>query len=113
MADKQETPEYGIVKKKLEELKAGGDIDIIFREHALERCDRRALDKDSLVSLLKHPEKLIRVDNQDEGKFKSWFQLSGRYSIVITLKFNNPNIYIITVYKTSKKWQKQAENPRR
>jgi len=113
MMEEIKTPEYDLVKKRLEELKARDDAEIIIRKHASSQIERRGLDEERIRSLLKEPERLKRADKQDEGKFKAHFQISRKYSMVIVLRLNNPNIYIITAYKTSKKWQKQAKKARK
>ena len=82
-------------------------------KHAHEMLARRGLSEEQVLSCLRNPEGLARVDKQDEGEYKAWFRISGRYSIVLLLSFNKGfDAYIITAYKTSKKWQKQVKKPR-
>jgi len=112
MPDKQvvDSLEYQLVKAKLEELKCFSVDEIKLSRHTLERLVFRGLDKELLFSCLRDPDRLIKVDRQDDGKFKAWFKISGKYSLVAVLRFNRNNgVNIITTYKTSRKWQKQIK----
>jgi hypothetical protein len=112
MPDKQvvDSLEYQLVRAKLEELKCLSVDEIKLSRHTLDMLIFRGLDKDLLLSCLREPDRLIKVDRQDEGKFKAWFKISGKYSLVAVLRFNkNNSINIITTYKTSRKWQKQIK----
>lgn len=115
MPDKQvvDSLEYQLVKAKLGEFSNCSEEQIKISRHALERIEFRELDKNMLISCLKDPEKLIKADSQGDDKFKAWFKISGKYSLVAVIRFikkDNLNIIkIITIYKTSRKWQKQIK----
>jgi uncharacterized protein YprB with RNaseH-like and TPR domain len=111
--DKTKDLIYQAVKKELLELKDNPDSEIIFRKHAEIQMQIRSIEKDKITSCIKNPEKLLGVDKQDGDTYKTWFKESNQYCLVPVIKLNNPKIYIITAYKTSKKWQTQAKKPRK
>jgi hypothetical protein len=101
--------EYQLVRAELEKLKSGSGYRIKFSKHALDQLNFREIPKEDAVACLNNPDNLIKVDRQDGGRFKNWFKISGRYCLVIVTRFNRDSMTIITVYKTSRKWQQQIK----
>lgn len=100
--DPIDTPELREIKKKLERI---SELKIIFTKHFLYDSQRRkGVTKDAILHYLYHPEKLRRVDLSRE-KYKVWFKESRKYNMVMILAFKEEGVYIITAYKTNKKWQ--------
>lgn len=103
--------EYQKIKKKLEELKKDPESQIFFIDHALEQMEWRNINRGMVIFYLKTPNTLRRVDKQEKQRYKLWFKLSSKYSLIPIVRFKRKNIYVITVIKTNRKWQKQTKKP--
>ena len=100
---------YQKIKKKLEELKKDPESQIFFIDHALEQMEWRNINRGMVIFCLKNPNTLRIVDKQEKQRYKLWFKLSSRYSLILIVRFKRKNIYVITVIKTNRKWQKQTK----
>jgi hypothetical protein len=106
------------MSKTNEELKAFlinlSKNEIIFRKHFYDKKeeDRPYLNEEMIVNALKDTSNIEDIQNQSnaqEEKYLLRIKLSNNYSLVIISKIEGKNLYIITSWKTSKKWQKSVQ----
>lgn len=106
-----DSSEYQEIKKRLGELKEDPESQIVFIDYALKQMEWRDISRGMITSCLKNPNKLRRVDKQKKQRYKAWFKLSGKYSLILVIRFKGKEVYIITTVKTNRKWQKQIKKP--
>lgn len=99
------------IKKFLEEL---NDEDIHFKKHFYDKTKERPISEGLVKSSLKKIDKLLKVEEQSsriegEEKYKLWFKLSNKYSLVVIAAISEKDLYIITSWNTDRKWQKAIQ----
>ena len=98
------------LKKFLGELKDG---DIIFKKHFYDKiADRPYLNEKLIRDTLKDTDNLMGFQNQKvkgEERYKLSFQLSGKYILIIIALIKGKTLYIITSWKSNRKWQKSIQ----
>lgn len=104
-------PSFEKVKKILEELK---DENIHFKKHFYDKTKERPISEGLVKSSLKKTDKLLKIEEQPsrregEEKYKLWFKLSNKYSLVVIAAISGKDLYIITSWNTNRKWQKAIQ----
>lgn len=104
-------PSFDKVKKFLEEVK---DENIHFKKHFYDKTKERPISEGLARSSLKKTDKLLKVEEQPsrregEEKYKLWFKLSNKYSLVLIASISEKDLYIITSWNTDRKWQKSIQ----
>lgn len=99
------------VKKFLEELK---EDNVKFKKHFYDKIKERPISEELLRKYLKKTDRLLKVEEQPsrregEDKYKLWFKLSNRYSLVVVAAISKKDLYIITSWNTDRKWQKSIQ----
>lgn len=93
------------VKKFLEDL---DQDDISFDRHFYKRCRERPVDEGLVRSFLSKPEKLEKIEIGNNDRFKLWFRMSGKYSLVLIVEISiSKDLKVISAWNSNKKWQKQ------
>lgn len=77
-----------------------------FRKHFCDRICERPITEELVRTTIKKVDDLLSVEEQD-GKYKLWFKMSSRYSLVLIASITKKDLNIITGWKTSKRWQKE------
>ncbi|MFH1500431.1 MAG: hypothetical protein ABIE22_00615 [archaeon] len=99
------------LKNFLKEIKGK---EIIFKPHFYDkqRQDRLYLSEELIINSLKDPDKFLGFQDQSKEnveKYRIAIKLSGSYNLVIICEIKNKSLYIITSWKTSRKWQKAIQ----
>jgi len=92
-------------------LKRIEKANIFFKPHFYEKKekDRLYLDEKMVVDSLKNINQIQGFQRQivnDEERYRLGIKLSNKYNLVIIFKIESKNLYIITAWKTNRKWQK-------
>ena len=80
---------------------------ITFDSHFYKRSGDRPVNEGMIRNFLVHMDKLEKVE-QGKGKdrFKLWFKMSRRYSLVLIAEINiSKDLKIISAWNTYRKWQ--------
>ncbi len=98
------------LKEYLERIKKDK---IIFKKHFYDKkeTDRKYLNEELVISSLRDIKNFIGFQDQSEEieKYRIAVKLSGRYNLVIVCEIKDKNLYIITAWKTSRRWQKAMQ----
>lgn len=103
--------EEGELKSFLRGIK---EENIIFKPHFYEKKekDRQYLDKNLIINCLKDESNFQGFQEQiinSEKRYRIGIKLSSKYNLVIIFKIESKNLYIITAWKTNRKWQKTMQ----
>lgn len=90
-------------------LKKVKQKDILFTPHFYKRAKRRPISEGMIRKFLSKPEKLEKIERGKENRFKLWFKLSGKYSLVIITKTSSKSLNIISAWNSNKKWEKKLK----
>lgn len=81
---------------------------IIFDKHFYKRSRERPIDESIVRSFLSKPDKLEKVESGNNDRFKLWYRMSGRYSLVLVVEVSiSKDLKVISAWNSNKKWQKQ------
>jgi len=98
------------LKKFLEEIKKNS---IIFKKHFYDKKqDREYLNEELIINALKNIENFLGFQDQSKDtneKYRIGIKLSSKYSLTLVCEIKNKSLYIITAWKTSRKWQKAMQ----
>jgi hypothetical protein len=99
------------LKKFLDALE---EENIFFKKHFFDRVKERPISESLIIKYLKKTETLLKVEllsstRVKEEKFKLWFKLSNRYSLVVIVAIKGKDLYIITAWNSDRKWQKSIQ----
>lgn len=94
-----------------------GDIkeeNIIFKPHFYEKKekDRQYLSKNLIINCLRDEKNIQGFQKQiinNEERYRIGIKLSSKYNLVIIFKIESKNLYIITAWKTNRRWQKTMQ----
>ncbi len=92
------------VKKFLEEL---NQDKITFDSHFYKRTNERPITESMARSFLSEINKLERVEQGKGERFKLWFKMSRKYSLVLIAEINETAkvLKVISSWNTDRKWQ--------
>jgi hypothetical protein len=93
------------IKKFLENL----DQDkIIFDPHFYKRSRERPIDEGIVRNYLFRLSKLERVEKGKKDRFKLWFKMSRKYSLILIVEILiSKDLKVISAWNSDKKWQKK------
>lgn len=95
------------VRKFLENL---NQERIIFDSHFYKRSRERPINEGIIRSFLSHPEKLEKIEKGNKDRFKLWFRMSRKYSLVLIIEILvSKDLKVISAWNSNKKWQKQLK----
>jgi hypothetical protein len=99
------------IKKVREFIENLNQDKIVFDNHFYKRCKERPIDEGMVRNLLSRPDKIERIEKGNKERFKIWFFLSRKYSLVIIIEISiTPKILkVISAWNSNKKWQKQLK----
>ncbi|HDL02419.1 MAG TPA: hypothetical protein ENH20_01130 [Candidatus Pacearchaeota archaeon] len=93
------------IKKFLEDL---DQDDVSFDPHFYKRSRERPVDEGLVRSFLSKPEKLEKIEVGNNDRFKLWFRMSGKYSLVLIIEISiSKDLKVISAWNSNKKWQRQ------
>jgi len=94
------------VKTFLEKINSN---DISFDKHFYKRCKERPVNEGMVRDFLSKIDKLEKVEiGKGENRFKLWFKMSGKYSLVVIIEIEvSKGLKVISAWNSNKKWQKQ------
>ena len=91
------------VKKFLEEL---NQKNITFDKHFYKRTKERPIDEGMVRSFLSQINKLEKIEKGKSERFKLWFKMSRKYSLVLIIEINSSkSLKVMSAWNTNKKWQ--------
>ena len=85
--------------------------DIIFDSHFYKRSRERPINESMIRSFLSQINRLERVEQgKDKDRFKLWFKMSGKYSLVLIIEINlSKGLKVISAWNTDRKWQNKLK----
>lgn len=91
------------IKKFLEVL---NQDNITFDYHFYKRIGERPVSESMVRSFLSQINKLEKVEQGKGRRFKLWFKMSRKYSLVLIIEINSSkDLKVISAWNTSRKWQ--------
>ncbi|MCA9488092.1 MAG: hypothetical protein KC516_03980 [Nanoarchaeota archaeon] len=95
------------VKKFIENL----DQDrITFDKHFYKRSRERPVDEGMVRKFLSKPDKLEKIEKGDNERFKLWFNMSRKYSLVLVVEIIlSKDLKIISAWNSYRRWQKKLQ----
>ena len=91
------------VRKFLEELNKNN---ITFDPHFYKRIGERPLNEGMVRSYLFQINKLEKIEQGKKERFKLWFKMSGKYSLVLIIEIEiSKGLKVISAWNSDKKWQ--------
>ena len=95
------------VKKFLENL---DQDNVVFDSHFYRRCGERPIDEGMVRSFLSKVDKLEKIEEGNNGRFKLWFRMSGKYSLVLIVEiFISKGLKVVSAWNSDRKWQKKLK----
>lgn len=114
------TPDYGLVESVKKRLKAVHSI--LIGAHVLDRLNERPITEEQIKGALWEPKNLVYAELQKDGrgeKYKLVFRKSGKYDLVIVIRFLNSHLKVVTVriqnkkrMRITEKWRKRLKSRR-
>ncbi|MEK6862165.1 MAG: hypothetical protein AABY07_09445 [Nanoarchaeota archaeon] len=100
--------EINEIKKYLENLTQDN---IIFDPHFYKRTEERPIKEGMIRSFLLQLNKLEKIEHgKGENRFKLWFKMSRKYSLVIIIEINiSKGLKVISSWNTDNKWQSKLK----
>lgn len=88
--------------------------DFLFSQHFYDKSkdDRKYLSEELIISSLKDIKKLYGFQEQTYGSEKRYrigIKQSSKYNLIIIAKVLGKNLYIITAWKSNRKWEKSTQ----
>ena len=91
------------IKKFLEGL---NQDKIIFDSHFYKRVGERPINEGMVRSFLPQISKLEKIEQGKGERFKLWFRMSRKYSLVLIIEVNlSKDLKVISAWNTDRKWQ--------
>jgi len=102
------------VKEMKEFLDNIENKNIKFRKHFYDKmkADRKYLNESLVINSLKNTENLQGFQKQivrGEERYRIGIKLSSNYNLVVIAKIINKDLYIISAWKTNRKWEKAIQ----
>lgn len=95
------------IKKFLEKIDQNN---ITFDPHFYKRTDERPISESMVRSFLSQPNKLEKIEKGKEERFKLWFKMSRRYSLVLIIEIIlSKDLKIISAWNSDRKWQNKLK----
>jgi len=95
------------VKKFLEEI----DQDkISFDPHFYKRIGERPINEGMVRKFLSQVNKLEKIEQGKEGRFKLWFRMSNKYSLILIIEIIiSKDLKVISAWNSNRKWQNKLK----
>ena len=97
-------PDYELLEKiKKRLMKTEG---IVITEHVFKKFGERPITEEQVRCMLLNAENLVHVEFQKDlrgEKHKLVFRKSGKYDIIIVVRYLNSHLKVITAYQQNKK----------
>ena len=91
------------IRKFLEEL---NQENITFDPHFYNRIGERPINERMVRSFLSQPNKLEKIERGRGERFKLWFKMSRKYSLVLIIEIDvSKGLKVISAWNTDRKWQ--------
>ncbi|MBI2043802.1 hypothetical protein HYT24_00355 [Candidatus Pacearchaeota archaeon] len=92
------------VKKFLEELYPNN---LVFDPHFYKRTSERPISEGMARGFLSQLNKLEKIEKGKGERFKLWFKMSRKYSLVLIAEINDTTkvLKVISAWNTDRKWQ--------
>ena len=91
------------VRKFTEEL---NQDNIEFDSHFYKRIGERPISESMVRSFLSQLNKLEKIEEGKGERFKLWFKLSRRYSLILIVEIDITKVLkVISAWNTDRKWQ--------
>ena len=91
------------VRKFTEEL---NQDNIEFDSHFYKRIGERPISESMVRSFLSQLNKLEKIEEGKGERFKLWFKLSRRYSLILIVEIDTTKVLkVISAWNTDRKWQ--------
>ncbi len=96
------------VRKFLEEL---NQDKITFDPHFYKRTEERRISERMVRSFTSQINKLERIEQGKEERFKLWFKMSRKYSLVLIIEILETAkvLKVISAWNTDRKWQNKLK----
>ena len=80
---------------------------IIFDSHFYKRTGERPISEGMVRSFLSQIHRLEKIEQgKEKDRFKLWFKMSRRYSLVLIIKINlSKDLKVISAWNSDRKWQ--------
>ncbi len=96
--------------------------DAVLSAHVFDKLKERPVTEEQIRAALQNPSNLMYVEAQKDNigeKYKLVFRKSGKYDLVVIIRFLNSHLKVVTVRIQNKKriritgrWQKHLRHPR-
>ncbi|MEK6891457.1 MAG: hypothetical protein AABX03_04960 [Nanoarchaeota archaeon] len=95
------------VKKFLEKL---NQDDIAFDKHFYKRSGDRPINEGMVRRFLLQLDKLEKIEQGKDERFKLWFRMSRKYSLVLIVEIDATNVLkVISAWNTDRRWQSKLK----
>ena len=95
------------IKKFLEKL---NQDHVLFDPHFYKRTRERPINESIVRSFLSQINKLEKIEEGSHRRFKLWFRMSGKYSLVTIVEIDSSkHLKVISAWNTNRKWQKKLK----
>tara|TARA_Y100000310_G_scaffold76463_1_gene72948 strand:- start:1107 stop:1412 length:306 start_codon:yes stop_codon:yes gene_type:complete len=95
------------VRKFLEEL---NQKNIAFDPHFYKRVGERPISESMVRKFLSGLTRLEKIEQGRGERFKLWFKMSRKYSLVLIVEINSSkDLKIMSAWNTRNKWQKKLK----
>jgi len=98
--------ELSEVKEFLERL---NPRDIKFDLHFYKRIRERPIDEGIVRSFLSQLNKLEKIEKGKNERFKLWFKMSRKYSLVLIVEIVSKSLKVISTWNSDRKWQSKLK----
>jgi len=91
------------VRKILKEI---NQDNITFDPHFYKRTEERQINERMVRSFLSQINKLEKIEQGKSKRFKLWYKMSRKYSLVLIIEINlSKSLKVISAWNTNRKWQ--------
>jgi len=91
------------IKKFLERLNQDS---IVFDPHFYRRIKERPISESMVRGFLSQINKLEKIEKGKGERFKLWFKMSRKYSLVLIIEINiSKDLKVISAWNSNRKWQ--------
>ena len=82
---------------------------VIFHSHFYKRSRERPIDEGLVRKCLSDVRKLEKVERGNNGRFKLWFFMSRKYSLILIVEIavTTKILKVVSAWNSDKKWQRK------
>lgn len=79
---------------------------IVFDQHFYKRTKERSVNEGMARRFLSQINKLEKIEQGKKGRFKLWFTMSRKYSLVLIVELETAKVLkVISAWNSDRKWQ--------